>query len=374
MDRTGVKTLDFFFPTTHTQSNHSMRIVFALLPLVIATTPCEAIKSDYQSQGCCNGSNETRRGTDGVRRTCDAARDVAFGHCETIFGYALMSGDPTHDSVVLMALLDPTTSATQVSYEVYSDAAAATQVATGVVAVNAEFKNAKVVVGGLAAGTHYWYRFLHGDDASDLARTKTFPQNAGEVRVMSMSCSNAYVSLASYCKAAEVVDAEGIDVAFHLGDFVYEYDSALNPNALTYIYDEYFARDPSFQIRNTGPPPALGAEPGTVVTVADRMVRVRTYLQDECSKALFQSVPLIMLAGDHERINDHAAPDVVNPGWIVDGSHNDTVHGSSQTRIEEQNRASTRTRPRIAAGTSTRRRSRRWRSRLPCSTPASHAS
>ena len=253
-------------------------------------------------------------------------------------GYALMSGDPTHDSVVLMALLDPTTSATQVSYEVYSMPRPPPRSRPGRRGER-RVQERHVVVGGLAAARTTGIASCTATTPPTLHARRPLPQNADEVRVMSMSCSNAYVSLASYCKAAEVADAEGIDVAFHLGDFVYEYDSALNPNALTYIYDEYFARDPSFQIRNTGPPPALGAEPGTVVTAADRMVRVRTYLQDECSKRALPVRPADHARGDHERINDHAAPDVVNPGWIVDGSHNDTVHGSSQTRIEEQNRA-----------------------------------
>ena len=318
------------------------RCVLALAALAAASadTAYESFKGDYQSQECCDGSGAARRSPlDGVKRTCADTRGIALEHCTTAFGYALMSGDPTHDGVVLMALLDPAAGATQVAYEVFSDAGASALVASGTVDVNAEFHNAKVALSGLAAGTHYWYRFANGDDVSSLARTKTLPQDADEVRTLEMSCSNAHYSLESYCKAAEVVAAEGTDFAIHLGDFTYEFTSKKQEWAEVYMVDEYYAIDPTFQVKNSGTPAMLGVPPDFVVTAAERAERVRTYLQDPCAKALYESVPVIMTAGDHDRINNHAAPAEVDPDWTKFGWHNDALHGPSETRIKEQNRA-----------------------------------
>ena len=312
----------------------------AALAVVASEPSYETYKAEYQAQNCCGGSGASVRSpSDGVIRSCDECRDVALGHCSTAFGYSLMSGDPTHDGVVLMALLDPAAGATQVTYEVFADAGASTLVSSGTVTVNAEFHNAKVALTGLAAGTHYWYRFANGADVSSLARTKTLPQNADEVRTLEMSCSNVHYSMESYCKAAEVVAAEGTDFAIHLGDFTYEYTSKKQDWAEVYLVDEYYAIDPTFQVKNTETPAALGVPNDFVVTAADRAERVRTYMQDPCAKALFESVPVVMTAGDHDRINNHAAPGVVDPDWMMFGWHNDALHGPSETRIKEQNRA-----------------------------------
>lgn len=297
-------------------------------------------KHDYQTQECCTSPNNLQRApSDGVIRSCSQQEDLAYAHCSTAFGYSLMSGDPTHDGVVIMALLDPSYQYTTLKYEVFSDEDASTMVLDGTVAVNTEFHNAKVVLHGLSAGTHYWYRFSKDNDVSVLARTKTLPKNAQEVRTLEMSCSNVHYSLESYCKAAEVVKDEGTDFAIHLGDFTYEYTSKKQDWAEVYLIDQYYAIDPTFTVKNTATPDALGVPSDFVVTAVDRAERVRSYMQDPCAKALFESVPVIMTAGDHDRINNHAAPDVVDPDWMTSGWHNDAIHNSSALRIKEQNRA-----------------------------------
>ncbi|MFN3435841.1 MAG: alkaline phosphatase D family protein, partial [Sphingomonas sp.] len=81
----------------------------------------------------------------------------------------------------------------------------------------------KITVTGLQPGTRYFYRFVAPDGSfSPVGRTKTLPLgSAARFGIAVFSCSNLpYGYFNAYGHAAA---REDIDLAVHLGDYIYEY-------------------------------------------------------------------------------------------------------------------------------------------------------
>ena len=331
------------------------RVVLVIIALATARVQGSepeftAYKRDYQESGCCaaNGgttpADEVRLSpVDGVARTCGDTADVANGHCKTMFGYALMSGEPSNETVVLTTLVDGAVAVergvSSVTLEVFSEetATVSSRILSRTVVIDPSFESVKTFVEGLQPDSQYWYRFLRGDDASALARTRTLPNDASEIRMVSMSCSNLYVGgLGPYCKAA--IEASDAHFGVHLGDFVYEFGTEVLGN--TSIWQNAFpSMDGTVRME---PPEGIGHQPGYLITARERRDRMAVYLQDPCAKALFQSMPFFFVQDDHDAINNHGAPGELNPfndNERYMNFHRSDVHGDYETRILVQNMA-----------------------------------
>ena len=336
------------------------KLVAALAFALTATDASEFLsyKADYQAAGCCASNGTASKvqlsSVDGAARTCADTADVANGHCETMFGYALMSGEPSNETVVLTTLVDGATAVergvTSVTLEVFSEetATASSRILSRTVAVDPTFESVKTFVEGLQPDTHYWYRFSSADDKSALARTRTLPNDASEIRMVSMSCSNLYIGgLGPYCKAA--VEASDAHFGVHLGDFVYEFGTEVLGN-LSIWQNAY----PSFDgVVRMEPPNGMGHQPGYLITARERRDRMGVYLQDPCAKALFQTMPFFFVQDDHDAVNDHAAPDEINPfndNERYEGWHMTELHGDYETRVLVQNMATRTVLPVRSAG------------------------
>jgi alkaline phosphatase D len=144
----------------------------------------------------------------------------------------------------------------------------------------------KITVAGLKPGTRYFYRFIGPDGArSPVGRTKTLPQgNTDNFKIAVFSCSNiAFGYFNAYAHAAARGD---IDLAVHLGDYIYEYAPGIYPTT-------------NAQIAARLPQPMAEC-----IHLADYRLRYASYRLDPDLQALHAALPMLIQWDDHEFAND----------------------------------------------------------------------
>jgi len=145
---------------------------------------------------------------------------------------------------------------------------------------------AKSWADGLMPNRWYFYRFIAPDGtASPVGRTRTLPEGpTHKFRLGVFSCSNyGFGWFNAYCHAAEAND---IDLAVHLGDYIYEYGAGTYPSA------------------GQAHPERVLAPESEIVALTDYRLRYATYRADPDLQRLHQVVPMIAVWDDHESAND----------------------------------------------------------------------
>ena len=149
------------------------------------------------------------------------------------FPLGVASGDPTPDGVVLWTrlALDPLNGGgmppedVEVVWEVARDEGMADVVRRGTsVAREVLGHSVHVEVDGLEPGRWYWYRFRAGADESAVGRTRTLPAagaRADRLRFAFASCQHYEQG---YYTAYRHMAEDDLDLVFHLGDYIYEYE------------------------------------------------------------------------------------------------------------------------------------------------------
>jgi len=209
------------------------------------------------------------------------------------FAHGVASGDPLADRVILWTRVTAADATDQrdipLRWEVAGDADFKSIVASGEARASAAADFcAKVDAAGLQPGQRYWYRFLAWSQRSPVGRTKTLPgANVSQVKLAVLSCSNypaGYFNV--YADAARRAEAENIDAALHLGDYIYEYGpggyASANAQALGRVVD-----------------PAK-----EILVLADYRRRYAQYRSDADLQRLHATVPMIAVWDDHEIAND----------------------------------------------------------------------
>ena len=216
------------------------------------------------------------------------------------FGHGVASGDPLADRVILWTRVSGASGETlTVAWQIARDAAMQSLVATGTAKTNGERDyTVKVDARGLPSGTQLFYRFMIGDLASPIGKTKTLPVNSiDEAKFAVVSCSNhPYGYFYAY---REIAKRDDIDAVVHLGDYIYEYGMG-----------EYATERAEELDRIPDPPTEL-------LTLADYRRRYAQYRSDHDLQALHANHPAIVVWDDHEIAND---------GWR-DGAEN---HGNRE--------------------------------------------
>ena len=199
------------------------------------------------------------------------------------FAHGVASGDPLADRVMLWTRVTPTAPGNfVVGWEVSSDASFGAIVGRGTANTGpAQDYTVKVDATGLQPASTYYYRFSYGEERSPVGRTKTLPTgDVGQVKLAVLSCANFP---AGYFNVyADVAKRGDIDVALHLGDYIYEY------GLLGYASQTAFVIDRESSPRQE------------ILTLSDYRQRHAQYKSDPDLRALHAAVPVIAVWDDHD--------------------------------------------------------------------------
>jgi alkaline phosphatase D len=215
-----------------------------------------------------------------------AATPLTARGFSTGFTHAVASGEPSAKSVLLWTryVADAETTLT---WQVSESEDFARPVAEGSVSASPDRDwCAKGVATGLQPDRWYFYRFLApGGSVSPVGRTRTLPEGpSAAFRMAVFSCSN--FGFGWFNAYGHAVEANDVDLAVHLGDYIYEYGAGTYPSAA-----------------QTNPGRVL--EPAAeIVALADYRLRYATYRADPDCQRLHQVLPMIAVWDDHESAND----------------------------------------------------------------------
>ena len=168
-------------------------------------------------------------------------------------------------------------------------------VATGSAQSSAETGyTCKVDATGLTANQNYFYRFKSGDYKSAVGKTKTLPTGSvAQVKLAVLSCANYPAGFFNVYSEAGKSD---VDVALHLGDYIYEYAAT------------GYASEQSAKLGRVSVPA------NELLSLSDYRLRHAQYKSDADLKQFHASKPLIAIWDDHEVANDA----------YIDGAENHT--------------------------------------------------
>jgi alkaline phosphatase D len=225
------------------------------------------------------------------------------------FAHGVASGDPLADRVILWTRITPPSGQTAdiaLRWEVATDAAFTSIVAQGnATATAARDFTVKIDATGLRSATTYHYRFSATGVTSPTGRTRTLPTGSvAQVKLAVFSCSNYPTGFFNvYADAARRGD---LDASIHLGDYIYEYDSA------------GYASSNAAQLGRVSQPA------NEIVSLADYRTRHAQYKSDVDLQALHAAAPMIAVWDDHEITNDT---------WLNGAeNHQNATEGSFATR------------------------------------------
>ena len=201
------------------------------------------------------------------------------------FTHGVASGDPDHTSVVLWTRLVAVDSSNiSLRWEVARDSFFRVIAARG--SAEAMRQNdfcVKTIATGLDPGQTYFYRFQYGPFRSITGRTKTLPENTGQVRIGVVNCAkytggyyHAYDALARM---------NDIDVVIHLGDYIYE-------NGPSTPGSSYW---PAYEATGRQHDP-----PRECLSLRDYRTRYAQYRGDTSLQLLHARYPMIPIWDDHE--------------------------------------------------------------------------
>ena len=220
-----------------------------------------------------------------------AARRTAGGSLfqPSTFPLGVASGDPTSDGVVLWTrlALDPLNGGgmppddVEVVWEVARDERMADVVRRGTsVARGVLGHSVHVEVDGLEPGRWYWYRFRAGADESAVGRTRTLPAAGARTDRLRFAFASCQHYEQGYYTAYRHMAEDDLDLVFHLGDYIYEYEG----------------RDGRVR-RHTG---------DEIELLDDYRNRYALYRSDPDLQAAHAAFPWVVTWDDHEVDNNYA--------------------------------------------------------------------
>lgn len=213
-----------------------------------------------------------------------APRDLAFNPALKPFYHGVASGDPTNESVILWTRVTPEQAgAVNVDYRVATDPGFQQIVTSGQVVTDESVDyTVKIDLGGLQAGSTYYYYFSALGANSLIGRAKTTPAGpVDHLRFGVVSCSNYE---GGYFNAYGMLAARNdLDAIIHLGDYIYEYGTGV------YSVDL---------------PGRTNEPPNEILTLADYRTRYSLYHLDPDLIRLHQQHTMISVWDDHESAND----------------------------------------------------------------------
>jgi alkaline phosphatase D len=199
------------------------------------------------------------------------------------FALGIASGQPRDDAVVLWTRLsgEQLPAEVEVAWELAEDEAFTRVAARGVESATADDAHSvHAEPRGLVPGRSYWYRFAALGQRSMPGRTCTAPAADAPVTRLNFAIASCQRYDIGHYAAWRHAAADGLDLVFFLGDYIYEYASA--PNALR---------------------PHIG---GRLKTLADYRARYLQTKSDPALQAAHAACPWLLVWDDHEVENDYA--------------------------------------------------------------------
>ena len=222
------------------------------------------------------------------RTEAAVSRRIAFE--SDPFGLGVTSGDPTSSGVVLWTRLAPrpfepggglTAEPIEVAWEIASDDAMKTIVRKGVAVATPQLGHSvHVEAEGLEPDRWYWYRFRAGDAESRIGRTRTFPEASSKPESLRFAFASCQHYEQGYFTAYEHMAKDELDLIFHLGDYIYEYEGR---NGLVRKH--------------------IGTE---IATLDDYRIRHAQYKSDPNLQTAHARCPWLVTWDDHEVDNNYA--------------------------------------------------------------------
>ncbi len=203
------------------------------------------------------------------------------------FTHSVASGEPGPDSMLLWTRYVGKGDSAKLRVELSENPDFAKVIAGGE-AITGPWRDwtTKITVTGLKPGTHYHYRFVAADGSkSPVGRTRTLPQgNAARFGIAVFSCSN--MGFGYFNAYAHAAARDDIDLAVHLGDYLYEYPHGNYPSLDQAVTDRL-------------PLPAT-----ELIHLADYRLRYASYRADPDLQALHAAKAMVVQMDDHESAND----------------------------------------------------------------------
>jgi alkaline phosphatase D len=147
------------------------------------------------------------------------------------FSLGVASGDPSAGGAVIWTRLAPEPlegggmpmKAVEVGWEVAADERMRQVVKKGSAIAAPELGHSvHVELDGLEPGREYWYRFIAGDEASQVGRLKTAPSVGAPVDRINFALCGCQHYETGYFTAYQHLAGERPDFVFHSGDYIYE--------------------------------------------------------------------------------------------------------------------------------------------------------
>jgi alkaline phosphatase D len=230
-----------------------------------------------------------------------------------VFPFGVASGDPTENGVVLWTALNPFKLQSfrmvrcQVSEQANFKEIARTyqyevEISRGL--------SVKMNASNLSQDKQYFFRFIYGEDTSNVGKTKTIGTNPDHLKFAVVSCSNyEWGYFNAYESIANIPD---LDFVVHLGDYIYEYGPGVyGDKSLNRVH--------------------LPAK--ELVTIQDYRSRYAQYRLDEQLQKVHQNTPFISVWDDHEIANDTYTEGAQNH-QEEDGDWNDRKQAAQQAYFE----------------------------------------
>ncbi|MBK1832489.1 alkaline phosphatase D family protein [Roseibacillus ishigakijimensis] len=210
---------------------------------------------------------------------------------DTPFTLGVTSGDPDHRGVVLWTRLAPKplepgagmpNRPVEVRYEVAEDENFRSLVTSGTTLATPQLGHSvHVELENLKPDRWYFYRFHTGQATSPVGRTRTLPRpndTPDKLRFAFASCQNWEQG---YFSAYEDMAEQEVDLVFHLGDYIYEYEAGRNGKVRTHLGKEIESLD-------------------------DYRIRYAQYKSDPSLQKMHARCPWFVTWDDHEFDNNYA--------------------------------------------------------------------
>ena len=221
----------------------------------------------------------------------------------TGFTHAVASGEPKPHSVMLWTRYVPPRGDTVTLTAEMSETADFARIRGRCAVETGIWRDftAKPVIGGLDPGRWYFYRFVAPNgDISVTGRTRTLPAaRTDRFTIAILSC--AQMKDGYFTAYRDAANDPSIDLALHLGDYIYEYGEA--PATMA-----------------DGPRLPFQLPDHELLALADYRLRYASYRCDPDLQALHLRMPMIASWDDHEISNDSWAGGAQNHDPATEGA------------------------------------------------------